>query len=270
MRTEKMAKNKVEVKSKTKDGNDITVYVLRPDTETERQATIYSAKVFKDCLDSGNFYMRKRLNEKMREQGSWDDEKEERYKELREKIEKNLVKLKSGGIKLAEARKLAIEVRQWRFEVNLLLAEQRQFDAFTVEGQAENAKFDFLVASSIFDEEQKKVFSSIEEYQNSDEPFAAEAAATFGDLYYNLEKDWESKLPENQFLKKFGFVNEELRLVDKEGHLVDIEGNRIDESYRRVNEDGKLVDKDGNLLDEDGLPIVDAAPFLDDEGNPVE
>lgn len=243
-----MAKNKVEVKSKDKDGNEVVVYVVRPDYEAEKASQRYQAKTFKEALDSKSYILRAKLDSYLKEEGFWDDKKQSEMEEILNTLSDNLGKLKKGGIKLSEARKLAIDVRRARAKLNTLMAERRALDANTCEGQAENAKFDYLVANCILNDKQEKVFNSIEEYKNSEEPFAYDAASAFADLYYDLDSDWEAKLPENEFLKKFGFVDDKLRLVNKEGKQVDVEGNELSVEEEKV----------------------DAQPFLDDDGNPVE
>jgi hypothetical protein len=88
-------------------------------------------------------------------------------------------------------------------------------------------------------------------------------------MLYGLDNDYESNLPENKFLKKFKFVDDKLRLVDKKGRLIDAEGRLIDESGRFIDEEGNFVDKYGNRVTSDGDYLVDAQPFLDENGNPV-
>ena len=70
-------------------------------------------------------------------------------------------------------------------------------------------------------------------------------------------------------MQKYKFVDEKLRLIDKRGRLVDSENRLIDDNGRFINEEGNFVDKNGNLVDQEGDYIVDAEPFLDEEGKPV-
>jgi hypothetical protein len=86
---------------------------------------------------------------------------------------------------------------------------------------------------------------------------------------YGLDNNYEKSLPENKFLKKYKFVDDNLRLVNKDGHFVNEDGKLIDENGRFVDENGNFVDRDGNRVDADGEYVVDSKPFLDDEGNPV-
>lgn len=264
-----MAQNKVEIKSKDLEGKEVTVYVTRPTDEDYKKAQIASNTAFKDAVMSGAM-LRSKLNEFMLEQGLWDDKKQKRLEELENTIRDNLVKLKSGGIKLTEGKEMALEIRSARMERTLLEAKRQELDEYTVESQAENARFDYLVSVCVKDKKGKPIFKDLDDYkQKGTEPYASEAAGALANMLYGLDQDWESNLPENKFLKKFKFVDEKLRLVDKDGNYITKDGKRIDENYRYIDENGNFVDADGNPVDEDGLPIVETQPFLDDDGNPI-
>ena len=87
-------------------------------------------------------------------------------------------------------------------------------------------------------------------------------------MIYVVDKDFEKKLPENKFLSKFEYVNDDLSLVNKEGTTVDTEGRRINDEGHYLDEDGNRVDIDGNLLDEDGA-YVPQVTYLDENGKPI-
>jgi hypothetical protein len=152
----------------------------------------------------------------------------------------------------------------------MLTAERNSHDDFTAEAQSDSAKFDYLVAACLRNEDGTPVFPTIEDYkENADEPYASEAAGKLAGLIYGLDEQWEANLPENQFLKKYKFVDDELRLVNKDGKFVTKDGKLIDNDFRYINEQGEYVDVDGNRIDKDGLPVVEFSPFLDDDGNPI-
>ncbi len=122
----------------------------------------------------------------------------------------------------------------------------------------------------MYKDTKKPYFKGYDDYINrSTDPVALLGAQKLASLMYGLDSDFEKKLPENKFLIKYKFVNENLELVDEKGRLVDEEGRLLDKNGRFINEDGKFVDKDGNLVDDSGEYIVDFQPFLDDEGKPV-
>ena len=55
----------------------------------------------------------------MKEQGIWNEEKEEKLANLRIEIADNLEKIDKGGIKLSEAKLAAMKVRELRTEINI-------------------------------------------------------------------------------------------------------------------------------------------------------
>ena len=181
-------------------------------------------------------------------------------------IAENVRKLAMGGIKLSTARNIAISIRKDRAKQAELLSRRSELDQYTVESQADNARFDYLASVCIVDEEGKKIFSSLDEYKNkSTEPYVFEAASTLFELISETDKDWEKKLPENKFLLEHNFVNEELRFINKDKKLVDQDGRLINDKGRFINEAGEYVDRSGNRINEDGSPYIESPqPFLED------
>ena len=277
----KMAENKpkteMTVESKDLDGNDKNVLVVRPDSKKLAEAQKVYNKFFRDGLESGAL-LRQRLDGYMREQGIWSDEKEKQYNELTAKINENEKKLAGGGIKLSVAKKLAMDMRGDRIAFRNLISERNQMDGNTAEGQSDNARFNYLVSVCVLDPDTRQpLFSDIDDYDTqAAEPYVIEAAGELASMMYNLSPDYEKKLPENRFLKRFQFVDEELRLINNDGHLVDGEGRLINDEGRFVayEKDGTeyFIDRDGNKLDEEGNYVTDDASepvFLDDKGNPI-
>jgi len=276
-----MAENKTKtemvVESKDLDGNNKSVVVIRPDSKKLAEAQKVYNKLFRDGLESGAL-LRQRLDGYMREQGIWSDEKEKQYNELTTKINENEKRLAGGGIKLSVAKDLAMEMRGDRIAFRNLISERNQMDGNTAEGQSDNARFNYLVSVCILDPDTRKpLFMDIDDYDSqAAEPYIIEAAGELASMMYNLSPDYEKKLPENKFLKRFQFVDEELRLINDDGHLVDGDGRLINDEGRFVayDEDGVLyfIDRDGDKLDEEGNYITDddSEPvFLDDDGNPI-
>jgi hypothetical protein len=98
-----------------------------------------------------------------------------------------------------------------------------------------------------------------EEYdENADDEIAFAAAAALGQMMYNLDNSYEESLPENQFLKKFNLVNDDLSLVDQEGHRIDVDGTLVNDKGWLVNDSGNRIDREGNLLSEAGQMLLQA------------
>jgi hypothetical protein len=272
--SEQKQKETFEITAKQEDGSTkVTEYaVLTPNTDHGQQAMNVYNKTLGLALQNGGL-LRQRLVGYMREQGLWGDEQDAAQKELGKKLNALELKLAKGGIKLSEARNEALEMRRLRMELRELFAKRNELDTNTVEGQAENARFNALVAQClVYNDSGDPVYSSLEAYLNdSASEVAFTGAQTLANMMYEIDKNHEMSLPENKFLKKWKFVDEELRLVNSDGKLVDTEGRLINEDGRFVNEDGKLVDIKGNVVDDDGNYVPEeTSPFLDDDGNPVE
>lgn len=254
----------------TIDSKEIELCVVRPNVKQRQEGQKVYNKAFRDAVESGAI-LRAKVNSVMREQNLWDDNKEAEYKKLIEKINSNERKIKSGGIKLSEAKDLALQMRKDRSELRTLTSERSSLDSNTAEGQADNAQFNYWVsACTVYSDTGKQYFNSYEDYLNRDnDPVTGQAASSLALMLYNLDPDYEKKLPENDFLKKYKFVDEDLHLVDKQGRRVDSQGRLVNKDGRYINENGELIDIDGNKVDESGEYIVEFSPFLDDDGKPV-
>jgi hypothetical protein len=270
MSEKKTPKNKEVIKSEDSNGEAVSVAVVKPNSNKIKQAQLAYNKAFRAALESGAL-LRQKLDNYMREQEIWDDKKEKEYAELLEKINESEKSLAKGGIKLSEAKDVAIQMRVDRGQFRDLISERTYLDTNTAEGQADNARFNHLIYLSILDEKTgKPFFESVEDYEEkATEPYAAAAASELARMMYDLDPDYDKNLPENQFLSDYGFVNEDMRLVNKEGQFVTVDGRLVNEEGRLIDEEGKMIDKDGNLLDEDFNYVLDKKPFIDDSGKDV-
>tara|TARA_R110000824_G_scaffold388762_1_gene584461 strand:+ start:6433 stop:7353 length:921 start_codon:yes stop_codon:yes gene_type:complete len=246
--------------------------VIRPTSKYTEDATMEYNRVFSKALQNGAL-LRERLDQFMRQQKLWDDDREAQYTDLLTQINDREKKLSQGGIKLSEAKDIALEMRGVRAALQALISQRNALDVNTAQGQAENARFNFLLAAClVYNESGERIYSSVEDYsekQAEGDTIGVVGAEYFANMYFGLEKDYEKKLPENKFLQEYKFVNDELQLINKEGLTVDWEGKLVDEYGKYVNEEGDYVDYEGNPLSEEGLYDFEAKPFLDEEGNPI-
>jgi len=255
----------------TKDEKDIDLSVKSPSVQDQREAQKVYNKAFTDAIKAQGI-VRAKMDDVLREQGLWDDNKQQELNKLQAQIMQGERKLAKGGIKLKEAREIALEMKKTRDEVRDLISVRTSLDSNTAEGQADNARFNYLVSACVVykDNEQKHYFNNLDDdLERIEDPAALKGAQVLANMIYGLDNDYEKNLPENKFLLKYKFVNENLRFINNDGKLVDREGRLIDEAGRFINESGEYVDKDGNRVDEHGDYIVDAKPFLDDDGKPV-
>jgi len=267
------AQKRIVVESEDSKGKKKRLIVILPNAKINKDAQLVYNQSFSSALKSGAI-LRQKLDQVMREQGIWDDIKQKEYDQIMVDINDNEKKLASGGIALIEAKAVAVEMRGLREEFRGLISERTSMDGNTAEGQADNARFNYLVYACLLNQEGKRVFDSFEHYEErADEPYVIKSAGALAEKLYGLEPDYESNLPENKFLQDYQFVDKDLRFVNDNGHLVDLEGRLLDEDGRfiKYEDDGNKVyiDIDGNVVTEEGDYKMDFSPFLDDTGEPV-
>lgn len=252
------------------DGKDVELSIVSPSLKDQKEAGKIYNNAFTEALKS-RAVVRARLDDLLVDQGLWDDNKQQKFDTLQKEVLDGEKRLAKGGISLKEAREIAIQMKNVREEIRDLISVKTNLDTHTAEGQADNAKFNYLVyACTVYKGTQNKYFKSYEDYiERSGEPASILAAQKLANMIYGLEEDYESKLPENKFLKQYKFVDDQLRLINKEGKLIDEKGRLVDEKGRLINEKGELIDRFGNVLTEDGDYDVEFSPFLDDNGNPI-
>ena len=292
MKDKKLPEQERLIKSVDNEDNQVEVLVKRPTAQDYRDSQVAYNKEFRNALDSGGL-LRHKLVEYMEEQGIWSDEKQQKNDSFVAQIRSKEDALKAGGIKLSDAKDIALELRNLRSEFQLFLAERNALDGNSVEGQADNARFSFLVLKCLLNPKSKTpLFASQKDYDKvAGEPYMVEASAELANMLYGLDPDYAQNLEENKFLKEFNFVNDDLRLVYNDGSLVDIDGRLINEDGRFIayrTEEGRkkkdqdqlyYVNKDGEevvlKVDADGneewvtLDMQERKPFLDDNDKPI-
>jgi hypothetical protein len=244
--------------------------VKSPSINDQKEANKIYNTAFSEAIKA-KALVRAKLDDVLVEQGLWDSDKQEKFNKLQNTILEGERILAKGGIPLKEAKKQALSMKKSRLELRDLIAVKTNLDTHTAEGQADNARFNYLVSCClVYNDTKEPYFKGYEDYLNkAADPVAVLAAQNLAAMLYGLDSDYEEKLPENKFLQKYKFVDKNLRLVNEKGKLVDEENRLIDEQGRFINETGQFVDKDGNLVDKDGDYLVEFSPFLDDSGQPV-
>jgi hypothetical protein len=255
---------------------DGTSYAVRRPTMQElTKANEMRRKTFNEELAAGTM-LRDQLDEELRKRKLWSDDREARYQLLRQEVVDGEYSLARGGISLSQAKEIAIDMRRKRAEMVQMLSSRTDLDANTCEGKADSVRFNFL-------------FSNCLVYNDTDEPFFKNGLGDYllkqehpvsvvgaTEFFYLISEsdDVDSRLPENKFLKKYKFANEEYNLVDADGRLVDTEGKHIDENGNYIkwtsDTDFILVDSQGRELNEEGEFEVEFSGFLDDSGKEID
>ena len=254
----------------TIDGTEKEMLVRSPSLNDQREAQKVYNKAFTDAIKSKSV-VRAKLDDLLQDQGLWNNEKQAKFSALQKELLDGEKRLAKGGFSLNEAKDLAIKMKSVREEIRDLISVRTSLDNHSAEGQADNARFNYLVSVClVYNDTKQPYFNSMEEYLNrAGEEVALLGAQNLANMLYGLDNNYESNLPENKFLKKYKFVDDKLRLVDKKGRLIDAEGRLVDENGRFIDEAGNYIDKYGNRVDADGEYVVEPKPFLDENGNPV-
>jgi hypothetical protein len=247
-----------------------TFTVRSPSLNDQREAQKVYNQAFTDAIKSKSV-VRAKMDDLLEEQGLWNDGKQKEYADLQKELLEGERKLAKGGFALSEAKKMALRMREVRNKIRELISVRTSLDNHSAEGQADNARFNYLVSVCVvYKDSENKYFANLEDYMGRiDDPVALAGAQKLANMIYGLDNNFEKNLPENKFLRKYKFVNDKLRFIDKQGKTVDSEGRLVDETGRYINDAGEFIDKEGNRVDAEGEYVVDAQPFLDDEGNPV-
>jgi len=267
-----MKEKQRQVEVKLEDGTVKKVLVKKPSNKLLSDAQLLGAKVWTNCTRDG-IMTKKELEVFMRNRNIWDSEKDQQQQALVDSIsnlERELALGTDGKLTKKRGKEIAISMRRLRLMLRNLISERLSLEQNTAEALSENSKFDFLVANCVYLEDgNTKVYNSLEDYNvKADDEVAYAAANALAQMMYSIDKEFEEKLPENKFLRKFNFVNGDLSLVDAENNLVDIDGKRIDNEGYYLNEDGKRVDMEGHILDSDGALALQAE-YTDEESESV-
>jgi hypothetical protein len=255
----------------TTNDKETEFLVRTPSLQDQREASKVYNQAFSDAIKA-KAIVRAKIDEILKEQGLWDDGKQNEFDRLQQQILERERILAKGGISLNKAKNAALEIKKLRSEIRELISVKTSLDNNTAEGQADNARFNYLVsACTVYKDNNQPYFKSMEDYlDQSANIVALKGAQTLANMLYGLDNDYEYNLPENKFLKDYKFIDDKLRLINKDGHLVDEENRLIDENGRYVDQEGNFVDKFGYRIDKDGDYVVEAQPFLDDNGNPIK
>ena len=250
--------------------------VIRPNIQLQTEANKLREKVWNEAFQEGNL-LRRQLDDELKNRKLWNAQLQAEYDELQFEVIQNTLKLEQGGIKLSEARAIAIDTSKKRQQMVEMLVARSELDNHTCEGQADNTKFNFLFANClVYNDTGEKVYpGGLDEYLSQTETDYAEKGAT---EFYYLMSDSESldeQLPENRFLKKYEFIDNNSRFIERgTGRLITEDGRYIDEEgyYIAYNNDGSTyrVTIDGEKVDPNRtVNKLESLPFLDDDGNPV-
>jgi hypothetical protein len=252
---------------KEDSGNIVKLTIRTPEYDDYEAADkAYASKVATLVRESGGkrLLLRSQVDEFLKSAGVWTEQDEQAVQTLQNDIETLLDKLRKGGLKLSEGRQLAIDVMDKRKEIVHLMQKRQIFDDTTIESIAESEKLDYIIfASTVYEENGKSYWDSFEDMKN-DKLSAAYQLASLAvhKIVYNVNPEFEKKLPENRWLKKYGFVDENLNYVDrKTGEKVDKQGKPLGDLEAKLqkaieNLNGELQEEQPFIDDDTSEPVV--------------
>lgn len=206
---------------------DIKYRVYKPSLEDQKEANKIRNSTFMEALSSGA-PVRRQLRKILVQRGVWGENHEKELDELDKKINDAEIKLR-GEMPLEEAKEVALHIKKLRLDKQEMLTEVSELDSYTAEAQADNMSFNYLISACVAyikDDKEVKCYENLNDYLNrSDEPVSWLAANKLMFLMHSIGDDAIKALPENEFLLKFGFMNDNLQLIDKKGNIVDENGN---------------------------------------------
>lgn len=256
--TNKATKIVEELMDVTIGGVAQKVKIVHPTARIEAEANMLASKVFSKLAreysnGDSSLMLRAQLDQFLRESKLYSAEDIEEIAKLSKQIEDGEKALMAGG-KKSEGRKIAIEVRRARYILLTLLAKKFEYDKNTIEHHSEMARLHYFIIKCLRFEDGSQIFGSVEDYEFDETGLKddlADAIRRVAAICSSYDQDYESKLPENKFFKKFGMCNDKFDLIDSEGHL--------------VNEKGERIDENGNLLDQETKPKeFEVGEFSDD------
>jgi len=271
-------KENIAITTTDVDGNKLELTIIQPGYKVLQDAQMaYNVKITSLIRQSASggekLLSRQQLEKHLADLGIWTTEDAQQFLKLQLDLRESELKLQNGGIKISDAKSIALRMKVQRIALLALYQRRSQFDPITMESIAENHKFKFLLTKCIvYSESKVPFFASIDDYDNRQyEQASIDAAAALAGEIYGYDKQTEANLVENKWLAQFKFADDSGRLINENGHLIDVDGRLINEDGRFVDDEGNFVDDKGRRIDDNGNFVVnDTKPFLDENGNPVD
>ena len=264
--------NRTVIKTIDEDGKELKLDIKSPGHKVLQEAQmVYNIEltslIRSSIANDFQLFSREQLEKHLGDLGIWTEKDARLFLQLQIELRASELKLKQGGIKVSEAKNIAIQMKTKRAALLALYNRRSQFDSITMESIADNKKFRFLVTKCVVVSGSNiPFFTNINDYEKrQNEKASIDVATSLANKLYGYNDNIVSNLIENKWLQEFSFADNEGRLINKDGKLIDIDGRLVDEDGRFVNEQGKFVDYEGRLIDVDGNFVVDKPkPFIDD------
>lgn len=261
------------IKTKDAAGKDLELVVIKPTNKIAQKANMaYQLKVSR-LIRQGDekgerLLLRSEVEDYLIKAGIWSQQDAQKMEQLGMEVRARELLLRKGGLKLSEARQLAIEMGDLRNKMLEIYQKRQQLDSATVETVAEEYRFAVLVVECTLESTtNKKYFKDYDDYiERGDEEAAIEAAQALANDLFNIDPNFRNNLYENKWLRDAGYMDKDGRYTSRDGVYVDKTGKTVDGDGRYIDAGGHYVDKYGRKVDEEGdFMVITSAPFIDDE-----
>jgi len=257
---------------------DRKVQIRKPTPKVDGEGNLAYSKVFSKLIkerDSDGkpvYILRDQLNAYLNQIGIYSDQDIDDINTFGDRIKELEELLSSGGKKKSEGKKAAIELRTLRYAIYTLLMKQAMYDRNTVEHYADNARMDYLITKCLTFEGGAPIFKNVADYESDSflQSALKEPIKLLASMVSEYDPDFEKNLPENQFLKKYGFCDDDYRLINKEGQFVDADGNLLDNEGNKLIKEIRKEAVGEFLEDEEDLVVAkEEDPVVTNEEEPA-
>lgn len=255
------------------EGKPLKLAVLRPTNKISQEANMAYNLKMAELMRRGSqnpaqrLLLRAELEEYLAKMGVWTLQDQVEVEKLALEIRAHELMLKKGGIKISEGRTLALEMAEKRQLILEKHHKRLQFDSATIESQAENFRFEFLLVKClVFADTGKPFLRNHDEYiDRQDEQAIMDCAREMANMVYGVNDSVIKNMFEMKWLKDAGMINDDGRYTRPDGTIIDRDGRLINADGRYIDKEGRLIDTFGRPVDENGnLLVDDSKPFIDD------
>lgn len=239
-------------------GQELVLTDITSEIRTEGQKR-YS-QVFNKAWGEG-IPLRIEIERKLREKGLLDDNTAEEA--IRAELRESEVVLRSAkrsdGTRLTreDGRQLALAMRRLREKLSNVSNDVSDLFSRTAESIASNEQFQYFIYACTRRKDGRRYWDSVESFMNDNSPVATQAVRAFVANMANVDVNYEMSLPENVWLKRFGYLKDDGTLLNPDGKMINNDDQLVNEKGHIVNADGLLIDDYGNVIDEKGNLVVE-------------
>lgn len=269
-----MESRKIDVDTFDADNKILELTIIRPANKILQDANMAYNLRMANLIRQGSqnscyrLLLRDELEEYLDKTGVWTLQDALEVEKLALEIRAHELVLKKGGISIKEGRVIALRMAEKRQLIMEKHSKRQQFDSATVESQAENYRFEFLLVQClVIRETGTRFLKNHDDYVNrQDEIAVVDGAKVLANMIYGLDTNVHNTMFEMRWLKEAKLIDDDGRYIGKDGTFRDREGRLVSKEGRYINDDGVMVDTFGRPVDEVGNLLVDSSlPFIDDE-----